>query len=536
MDKDPQAKLQQLFIEYGKKLPEKIAEIDKLWQQLSQHWNKKDLDNLYRCTHTLTGSAGTYGYLEISNAARNIVNQLKKYLEKPSPNESEIAEIDKTVQFLKTLHENISLTVSQEQFMKKFSEDKILYLSEIYFLGKDQELMQKIQMQLDLFGYKIRKFGETSELQSALKKLTPAVIIIDINTLSKEDKVKLLENNKGYQNIPLMIISQEDDLKSHLEAVRLGNASFFIKPLEIGEFANKIKQIFDAVLNPYRILIVEDSKEMADYFAAILRQAGMKAFVVTNPTEINKALSEFKPELILMDIYMPKISGLELAAVLRQQSTYASIPIVFLSAEDNKTKQLEAMSLGGDDFITKPVTPAYLIWSVKNRAERYRELRRLMSKDGLTGLFNHTSIQTQLEIELTRAERENLPLTFVMIDIDHFKKVNDSYGHQMGDQVLKTLSLLLQQRLRRSDIVGRYGGEEFALILPNTTYENAFEICETIRKSFAELRYVVNKKDFIVTFSAGIASKPPHKKAAELIKAADEALYRAKQAGRNCSL
>jgi CheY-like chemotaxis protein len=155
---------------------------------------------------------------------------------------------------------------------------------------------------------------------------------------------------------------------------------------------------------------------------------------------------------------MVACDGFELATVIRQQEEFVGISIVFLSAESNIGRQLFALRLGGDDFLIKPIEPDHLVSVVTSRVERSRVLRSFMVRDSLTGLLNHTAIKEQLEIQLARTRRLNGKLSFAMLDIDHFKTVNDTYGHSVGDRVLKSLSRLLQQRLRETDIVGRAGG------------------------------------------------------------------------------
>jgi len=237
-----------------------------------------------------------------------------------------------------------------------------------------------------------------------------------------------------------------------------------------------------------------------------------------------------------MDLYMPSCTGLELAGVIRQQESFVGIPIVFLSSEKNVGTQLEAMRLGGDDFLTKPISPPHLLSAITTRVERARALRASMIQDSLTGLLNHVRILDQLSIEIARAQREKIPLTFAMIDIDHFKSINDDYGHPSGDRVIKSLARLLKQRLRKTDCIGRYGGEEFAVILPNSDIQSIYPLLEKIRDIFAKIRHTppTNKFEFSVTFSAGIASLSPKLNSVDaLLQGADRALYAAKNQGRN---
>ena len=156
-----------------------------------------------------------------------------------------------------------------------------------------------------------------------------------------------------------------------------------------------------------------------------------------------------------------------------------------------------------------------------------------MVRDSLTGLYNHTHTLQLLEDARFRAERDGLPLSFAMIDIDFFKKVNDTYGHPMGDRVIKSLALFLKQRLRKSDHIGRYGGEEFAVVMPDTDAESARRVLDEIRQRFAEIQYSAQPHDLSCTFSCGIAQLAPQLDGKLLSQQADLALYVAKHGGRN---
>jgi diguanylate cyclase (GGDEF)-like protein len=259
----------------------------------------------------------------------------------------------------------------------------------------------------------------------------------------------------------------------------------------------------------------------------------MKVEVVSHPQNLLSTLMDFQPDLILMDLHMPECTGIELANVIRQQESYVSVPIVFLSSEQDVHQQLDALTLGADDFLTKPVEPYYLITAVRSRAHRARILRTLMVRDGLTGLLNHTYFFELLEVQVSRAARSIQPLSFAMLDLDHFKLVNDRYGHPVGDRVLKSLANLLQQRLRKSDTIGRYGGEEFAIIFPDTDAETAKNILEEILRAFRSVKQFAGEEEFIVTFSGGIATLVGNDNPSAITRRADQALYQAKNLGRN---
>jgi diguanylate cyclase (GGDEF)-like protein len=259
----------------------------------------------------------------------------------------------------------------------------------------------------------------------------------------------------------------------------------------------------------------------------------MVVHVETTPEAGLNVIGSFNPDLILMDMYMPVCNGEDLCKIIRQYESFTSIPIVFLSSEADVQKQLNAMKIGADDFLTKGIDPEHLITSITTRIQRHRVLSSFMIRDSLTGLLNHTTSKKQLESMITKAQKLNTPLSFAMIDIDHFKKVNDTYGHPTGDKVIKSLSRLLQKRLRKTDSIGRYGGEEFAIVLWNTDAKSAKKILDEIREDFSKIEHLHEGKVFFTTFSSGIAEFPGFVTSADLSNAADRALYVAKKQGRN---
>jgi diguanylate cyclase (GGDEF)-like protein len=347
------------------------------------------------------------------------------------------------------------------------------------------------------------------------------------------ETVRALQMEHNNQ-LPVFFLSVRDDVSARLQAIRTGGKNYFVKPVDIGVLVDALDKVIVAEEpEQYRVLIVDDSEVQAKVNAMHLAKAGIASRIITNPINVLRALEEFIPDLLLLDLYMPECTGLELAQVIRQMKAFVSLPIVYLSAETDREKQLAAVGIGGDDFLTKPIKPDHLISAVASRIERYRQLRALMLRDSLTGLLNHTSVRERLGQEIVLSARNSQPLALAMIDIDNFKKVNDTYGHATGDRVLKALTHIFTRRLRQSDIIGRYGGEEFVVILPNTDEKAALQTLDELREAFSLVRHISDGREFNVTFSCGVASFPRQQTPATLSEAADRAMYVAKRQGRN---
>lgn len=534
-----QAQLQALRDSYAAQLPEKIQQIWETWSALQNGWSDEYLLALHRMAHGLTGSGATFGFTRLSVAARTLEIFLKGLIAE-SKVPLALTHCGEIERYLNALH-NASLKADEESLPpgKSARTKQICDATnrQVFLVEDNRQLAESLALQIGYFSFNVSIFATLGEACQAIRQAAPAALILDIPFPDGvQDGAHLLgeiSQQRGHV-IPTFYISAHHELEYRLQAVRAGGCAYFTKPLDFDGLIDKLEEVTSCECEePYRILIIDDSRSLTDEYAAILNGAGMATECVSNPLEVMEPLQAFKPDLILMDVYMPQCSGLELAMVIRQQERFVSIPIVFLSAESDMEKQLEAMSLGGDDFLTKPIQPEHLVSSVTTRVQRARVLRALMVRDGLTGLFNHTSIKEQLNIQLARVKRLGGKLAFAMLDIDHFKSVNDSYGHPTGDRVIHSLSRLLQQRLRTSDVIGRYGGEEFAVIFNDTDGTTAVKVLDDIRHDFSLINHFHEKGEFSVTVSAGVADFPAIDDPAALNEAADKALYEAKHGGRN---
>jgi diguanylate cyclase (GGDEF)-like protein len=407
----------------------------------------------------------------------------------------------------------------------------------VYVCDDDPSALEQLVTQLECFGYEVHGFQALDAFERAIEGRRPDCVVMDIRFPENRDagtETMAAINRQLDPPLSAIFVSARDDFEARLQAVRAGGAAYFHKPAHSIDLVAALDEVTGMqAAEPYRVLVVDDEPEAAEYHCMVLEEAGMLTTRVSDPHMALAAVGDFLPDMVLMDMYMPGCSGIELARVIRQVPQHFSLPIIYFSVESDQRKQRAAMRIGADGFMVKPIDPIALVSEVAIRAERGRALRTLIVRDSLTGLFNHSSTLGMLESLIASSERSNTPLCFALIDLDKFKGVNDQYGHRTGDQVLATLSRMLKQHFRSSDVIGRHGGEEFAVIMPQISIETAIVRINQLRTVFERVEFTDGRHAFACTFSAGVAQHGTGSSLASLFGAADKALYRAKQSGRN---
>jgi diguanylate cyclase (GGDEF)-like protein len=408
----------------------------------------------------------------------------------------------------------------------------------IYVLEDDLDVADEVCMTLRHFGHQVEHFNAIAAAEAAVLRRPPDFMICDI-MFTKEERETPAAVAKMQQGlvapIPVIFVSTRTDFEAYHAAVRAGAVGYFVKPLDIIKLVDCFEYYLDRHRStPHRVLIIDDDLALAEHYKLVLSTADIRAEVSNNPRAIFDVLQDFHPELILLDINMPECNGIELAQVIRLNQDWLRIPITYLSSEQDVEKRAQAMGRAGDDFLSKPMGDRELITAVSVRATRSRQLSDALDRDSLTGLLKHSRIKEQVDAELSRAMRAKENLSVVMLDLDYFKQVNDTYGHPAGDKVIKAIAHLLRQRLRKTDAVGRYGGEEFVAVLPRCSGEEAQLLMEDVRQRFRDITFSADQHSFNVTLSVGIAAyREGVERADQLLQEADAALYRAKSTGRN---
>jgi len=519
--------LQQRFAD---RLPDRLAELQRAAQAATGSTRSSaERAELHRLLHMLAGSSGSFGFVSLGACAR----RGEELLRHPG---HDVGAVDASVQAIVAELGDLAAK-GPDPVSKARSATPPAPEPTIFFLVEDDEVAQEQITQLAFFDYRGEAFPGPQALADALRSRRPAALVVDLHLSGgRSTGAEVVESLHGGHcaDIPVAFVSSQPDWAARLRAVRAGGQSYLVKPVD----TTRLVETLDLLTgrrqeSAYRVLVVDDTEELAEHYVAVLDGAGMQAEHLTDPSRLLRCLDSFRPDLVVMDLYMPGCTGTEVVQVLRQHPVHGHTPVVYLSTESAIDTQLAALRVGGDDFLTKPIDDTHLVEAVRIRAARFRALNELVSRDSLTGLLNHIHFKLALEREVALAHRRKATVAVVMLDIDHFKSVNDTYGHPVGDRVISGLARLLAQRLRATDIAARYGGEEFAIILPDTSAEQARQVVDELRKQFAAVQHASTQGAFRATFSAGVASVPPNDDMQSVLDDADRALYLAKRAGRN---
>ena len=297
-----------------------------------------------------------------------------------------------------------------------------------------------------------------------------------------------------------------------------------------------------------QVLIVDDNAAIRSGIKAVL----MKDGTFNHFAEAEDGLSAFKalldqpPDLVICDLVMPGFDGLRFLGLKASRRELDQIPVIILTAEGDLERKAELLERGASDYITKPFHEKELLARVRIHTklkrlqdelrEKNSQLETLSITDALTGLANRRYLMTRLQEEVQRADRHGTALAVVMVDLDHFKRVNDTHGHAAGDLVLQNVAALMMGSVRATDLAARFGGEELTLVLPHTGTAGALQMAEILRQKIAEQVHALEGATLQQTVSMGLAAwegQGPAPSAEGLLKRADDALYRAKQGGRN---
>ena len=294
----------------------------------------------------------------------------------------------------------------------------------------------------------------------------------------------------------------------------------------------------EAERKPLTILVIEDHPDQRDLLAIVLQREGYRVVTAGNGVEAMEKLQKEHVQIALSDIMMPKMDGFELIKAIRSEPSFKGIYMILITARIQEGDRVRGLDLGADDYITKPFSFSELLARVRvgSRVVNYQQnLEYQTQTDPLTGLFNRRAFERKIAEEYERAKRYTHAVSVLLLDIDNFKNINDTYGHHGGDMALVKISAILRERTRRSDFPARYGGEEFVLILPETDQESALQVANKIHEEIRSQMFGTATTPFALTVSIGLSSTStkPYSDWRQMLEDADQAMYLAKNSGKD---
>jgi len=512
-------------------LPQRLSRVAALKPPAAGDWPDETAADLRLLAHSLKGSAGTFGFTELSARAARLERLTAQALTQAGrPSADQKRAIGDAADAL-AAGGSIDPTAAPAAVPRRPGRaTKTLYL-----LDEDPERSRHLVDQLRQYGYQPEGFATQEALLIAVAELEPVVVLIDgSGEETPERAIAAVTALNADRNppIPTVLLAGRGDIGARLATVRAGIDVFLPWPAESSELIGRLDLL--ATLDEReanRVLVLAADPIEADRTAALLERSGMQTRVAPAALRILETLADFSPDMLLMDAALPDCTGVELATVIRQFPVWSNLPVLILASAAEVQRQL---ALGGpmaDDFLAKPVPANRLRAAVAARAEQRRLLRTLIAQDPLTGLLTHRAFDRRIEAELARAARMDRPLTLAILDIDRFRALNQRHGYPVGDGVLRALALLLRRRLRRSDLLGRFGGDRIAILLPETVPDMAEELFDRIRIAFAAMVHGGSGVAVSATFSTGIAAARQGRTAAELVRAAELTLLDAKKGG-----
>lgn len=516
--------------------------------------------------HKLVGSLGTFGLAKGSELARKI----EDIFQKPKVGREQIPELEKLVQNLRNELEN-KANQNRSQMPKispkhpsSESEEAVVQL---LIIDRDRALAEQIEQEAQRWGIKVKISEDLPTARQAIAQRRPDIVLLDLaisgepctNLETAQEGLQLLaELTNHISPVPVLVFTASGSTEIRLEVAKLGGRAFIQKPLSPAQVMETVIQVKQRSQTPEaKVMVVDDDAAQLIELRSFLEPWGLKLMGLSNPEKFLEALDSYQPDLLILDVEIPKIDGISLCQVVRNDPRWSGIPILFLTAHREPEMVHRIFTAGADDYVNKPIVGPELVTRILNRLERIQLLRNMAETDPLTGVANRRKSTQEINRFLQLAKRHKQPICFALLDLDGFKQINDKYGHAMGDAILHRLGRLLSISFRSEDIVARWGGEEFVVVMYAMTKEDGMKRLSELLAKLQKQEFTATilpssekptdelaaenwenqskiTESFSVTFSAGIAQYPEHGSDLQsLYRSADKALHQAKAAGRN---
>lgn len=518
------AALQTIWREHRPTVLDGIATIERALGRLEAgRLGEQERAVAQREAHKLAGAVGTFGFERASDRARH----LESALAAPSPVDAAGLRA-----VAGALRGDLDRDMSEPMpVARPLAEGSPLLL----LVEDDADLAERLAAAGEAQGMRTRVALTPRDARAAAVEERPDAALLDLRFGAGPELALDLLGDLSEHSIPVLVFTASDDFADRVEAARRGAQGYLRKSMRPDEAVAAVTGLLERMRSSdIRLLAVDDDPTVLAALRALLEPEGLALTTLDDPARLWQTLEESVPDLLILDVDMPDVSGVELCRVVRNDPRWASLPIVFLTARRDPVTVQEVFAAGADDYLNKPIIGTELTVRIRNRLERIRLYRALAERDALTGVANRGKSVEAIG-QLTRmAERYGQPLCFAELDIDHFKQVNDRHGHAAGDAVLRRLGDVLRRTFRGDDVIGRWGGEEFVVAMYGLSRADGVERLTDALDALREEDLSTEGIEEAITFSGGVAQYPDDgDDARSLYRAADAALYRAKQEGRD---
>lgn len=489
-----------------------------------------------REAHKLAGSAGTFGFAHASRVARDA----ERLLEGSAPLAA--AEALRLAGLVADLRAELATppgaapepVAERPEPTPAPADPRPLVL----VVDEDEELAGRVAAEAAGRGMRTRVALSIGQARAAVAEESPAAVVQALAFESGESGLELLaELSSRTPRVPVVVVTERRSLTDRVDVARLGGLGYLQKPVPPTAIVDAVEGALQrGAHDRTSVLVVDDDPVVLAETQRLLAAAGVTVHTLNEPLRLWDALEEQSPDVVVLDIDMPRVNGIELCRVMRNDPRWSATPVVFLTARTARETVQEVFAAGADDFVTKPIVGPELVTRITNRLERVQLHRALADTDPLTGVANRRRSEEMMGQLMHVAVRQNQPFSLAIIDIDHFKRINDRFGHGTGDEVLRRVARQLERSFRAEDVVARWGGEEFVVGMFGMEKEDGVQRMAEVLEAMREEPFDVPGADHPVrvTFSGGVAQHwRDGTDLPSLYRAADAALYQAKETGRD---
>lgn len=527
LEQDLHEQLLKLSRGYRQRLPQKLSELREVLEAAGADQAKIPLARTL--AHRLHGSAGSYGFPELGELVARIENQLS---------ETRVVAPDFQWKPIFTYLEEATLLAQGLQADSETLLPQPSQVPHLLVVDDDQDfldLLMALNRKLGIPVISAKSPAQALELAERVP-LMGAILDVHMGSQLAFELAHRLRDLKGKEELPLAFASVDHCLDIRIAATAAGGTRFFDKPITEESLLGLLQQfVHHSHEAQSRVILLDDDPDIQTSYSSTLRAGKIAVECLSSSENLLERMEAFRPDLVLLDIELPTWSGIEICRALRSSPQWEVLPILLISSQVNVDRRVKAYQAGANDVLTKPLVAEELLARVTVQLERAHLLKDRSDRDALSGLLLRRAFLEASQRAMASCSRAGSSLSVSLLDIDHFKAINDRFGHSVGDQVLASLGDLLRRRFRREDLRCRWGGEEFLLAFPGQTAEFARLASQRLLEEFSALAFLAdNGEVFHATFTAGVAAYPHDGDSLlELVRKADEALYTGKRAGRN---